>query len=76
MSRPTGTVAAAQRRRRKHEQRIAQTINPLGQLAQAYAWLRAEAGRVPHLIPDAVTRVTAIAAALNDPDHDRKGDPQ
>jgi hypothetical protein len=66
MARATGTQAAAKRRRIKHERRIDEQANPLDQLGQAWAWLRSEARRFPHLLDDTITRVRAIAADLND----------
>jgi hypothetical protein len=66
MARATGTQAAAIRRRTKHEKRIAEQGNPLQALAQTWAWVFAEAKRVPHLLPDLTDRVHALAVTLND----------
>jgi hypothetical protein len=66
MARATGTRAAAIRRRTKHEKRIAEQSNPLQALAQTWAWVFAEAKRVPHLLHDLTDKVHALGVDLND----------
>lgn len=65
MARPTGMQAAAIRRRAKHERRINEQINPLDRLAMTWAWLRAEAGRHPHLLDQTTSRLHQLSADLN-----------
>jgi hypothetical protein len=66
MARATGTRAAAIRRRTKHEKRINEQANPLAALAQAWAWVFAEAKRAPHLLDDLTGKVHALGVELND----------
>ncbi len=66
MARATGTRAAAIRRRAKHEKRIAGQTNPLQALAQTWAWVLAEAKRVPHLLPALTAKVHVLGVDLND----------
>lgn len=66
MARATGTQAAAKRRRAKHEKRIAEQTNPLQALAQTWAWVFAEAKRVPHLLDNLTRSVHTLGVELND----------
>ncbi len=66
MPRTSTTQAAFARRRRKHEDRIAAEQNPLRRLAQTWAWVYAEARRVPHLLHEVQQRVHQIGVDLSE----------
>ncbi len=66
MSRTSTTRAAVLRRRRKHELRIAAEENPLRKLAQTWAWVYAEARRVPHQRDELRERVHQIGVDLTE----------
>lgn len=66
MPRTTSTLAATQRRRRKHEERIAAQDNPLAALAWTWAWVYAEAKRMPHLLHEITEKVHAIGVDLSE----------